>query len=144
MLLLAGGMLTDAGRWYQALRKPGLQPPAWLFAPAWTLILALAAQSGVLAWEGAVTWQHPLITLSFAANAVLHFLWTPLFFRARRPDWAMVEIPLLLASVVALMLVVGRTSAVAPWLLVPYLVWVGFAVYLNWAILRLNGRFDTA
>ena len=43
--------------------------------------------------------------------------------------------------VASLMAVVGRDSALAPWLLVPYLVWVGFAVYLNWMIVRLNGPF---
>ena len=134
-------MLTDAGAWYKGLAKPVLQPPAWLFAPAWTIILLLAAEAGVLAWTAAEPWERPTILVAFAVNAVLHFLWTPLFFRARRPDWAMAEIPLLFLSIIALVVAVGRQSAVAPWLLVPYLVWVGFAIYLNAAILRLNGRF---
>ena len=143
VLLAAGGMLTTVGPWYVGLRKPGLQPPAWLFAPAWTVILVLAAVSGGLAWEASGPAEHPLIIAVFAINAVLHFVWTPLFFGARRPDWSLAEIPLLWVSVVSLMAVVGRSSVVAPWLLVPYLAWVGFAIYLNWMIVRLNGPFRT-
>jgi tryptophan-rich sensory protein len=142
VLLGAGGMLTEVGPWYKALRKPALQPPAWMFAPAWSTILALAAWAGVLAWQGAgsdaARWT---ILVAYAVNFVLHVLWTPLFFKAKRPDWSLVEVPLLLLSVVSLMAVVGRDSALAPWLLAPYLVWVAFAVYLNWMIVRLNGPF---
>lgn len=39
----AGGLLTEIGAWYKNLRKPSWQPPDWLFGPAWTIILGLAA-----------------------------------------------------------------------------------------------------
>ena len=40
-----GGLMTPIGDWYRDLRKPALQPPNWLFGPAWTTILGLAAWS---------------------------------------------------------------------------------------------------
>jgi len=52
-VLSVGGITTTVGAWYQDLRKPSWTPPNWIFAPAWTLILALAAWAGVLAWTQA-------------------------------------------------------------------------------------------
>ncbi len=136
-LLAAGGRLTDTGPWYAGLTKPRWQPPGWVFAPAWTAILGLAAWAGVLSWMGdGARWP---VAAAFGVNAVLHLLWTPLFFKARRPDWALVEIGFLLLSIAGLMAVAAPRSPLAVLLLVPYLGWVGFAAYLNRGIVRLNG-----
>ena len=53
ILGLGGGLLTKIGSWYRDLRKPSWQPPDWLFGPAWTVILGLAAWAFVLSWNGA-------------------------------------------------------------------------------------------
>ena len=79
--------------------------------------------------------------LLFAAKALFHFLWSPLFFRWRRPDWALVEVVFLWGSVLALVLGTAPLSALASWIVVPYLLWVSFAAWLNLAIVRLNGPF---
>ena len=145
VLSAAGGLLTDVGPWYRDLRKPSWQPPNWLFGPAWTLILGAAAWAAVLAWDGAEgTAGRPVIVAAFAANWVLHLLWSPLFFKWKRPDWALVEVPLLWLSVLALVMVTAQFSALAPWLLAPYLGWVAFAAYLNLTIVRLNAPFGRA
>lgn len=144
-LLAAGGLVTDVGVWYRALRKPSWQPPDWLFGPAWTLILGLAAWAGVLAWEGAPDKAgRSIVAVLFAANGVLHFAWSLLFFRLRRPDWALAEVVLLWLSIVALVIGLAPFSALASWLLTPYLLWVTFASWLNFTIVRLNGPFGDA
>lgn len=144
-LAAAGGLLTEVGPWYRALRKPRLQPPDWLFGPAWTVILGLAAVSGALAWVDAPDSAGRLRVVGlFATNGLLHLLWSPLFFKAKRPDWALAEVPLLFLSVAAMMVGVAPFSHVAAWMLSPYLIWVGFATYLNYAIVRLNGPFRRA
>jgi len=137
-----GGLMTPIGDWYRDLRKPALQPPNWLFGPAWTLILGLAAWSGVTAWNAAPdhATQVKVIVL-FATNAVFHALWSPLFFRARRPDWALIEVVFLWASLVALVIGLWPVSHLASALIVPYLLWVSFASWLNSAIVRLNRPF---
>lgn len=138
-----GGAATDVGPWYQALEKPAWQPPDWLFAPVWTLIYALTALSAVLAWCGAPKgWPRTRIIGFFALNACLNLLWSQLFFSLKRPDWALYEVVLLWASVVVLMLVVRPYASRAIWLLVPYLLWVSFAAWLNFAIVRLNAPFS--
>lgn len=137
-----GALLTDIGDWYRNLKKPAWQPPDWLFGPAWTVILALAAWAGVLAWNNAATGEAMLaIWALYAANFVFHLAWSPLFFKAKRPDWALVEVVALWLSVLALCVFLRQWSVVASWMIVPYLVWVSFAAILNWKIVRLNGPF---
>ena len=137
-----GGLMTPIGQWYHDLRKPALQPPNWLFGPAWTVILGLAAWSAVVAWNAAPdqTARTSVIIL-FTTNAVLHALWSPLFFRARRPDWALIEVVFLWGSLVALVAGLWPISHQASLLIVPYLLWVSFASWLNSAIVRLNRPF---
>ncbi|HEX8382950.1 MAG TPA: TspO/MBR family protein [Sphingomonas sp.] len=137
-----GGLMTLIGSWYHNLRKPGLQPPNWLFGPAWTIILGLAAWSAVIAWNAAPDGAaRANVVILFAANAVAHALWSPLFFRLRRPDWALVEVVFLWASLVALVVGLWPISTKASLLILPYLLWVSFAAWLNWAIVRLNRPF---
>lgn len=139
---ILGGLMTDTGAWYQALAKPDWQPPDWLFAPVWTAIFGLTAAAGVLAWwasDTRISRQNVLIVFLF--NAVLNVTWSLLFFRLRRPDWALFEVFFLWASVLVLILTCARRRRLAAWLLVPYLLWVSFAALLNYEILRLNGPF---
>ena len=138
----AGGLLTEIGPWYRALRKPSWQPPDWLFGPAWTVILGLAAWSGALAWDAAATaGERTLVGVLFGANALFHLLWSPVFFKLKRPDWALVEVVFLWLSLVALIVGLAPISSLASWLIVPYLLWVTFAAWLNLAVVRLNAPF---
>ena len=141
IVLGVGGAMTTVGPWYRALRKPTWNPPDWLFGPAWTIILGLAAWSGVLAWTRAAPAAHPAILILFGCNIVLHMLWSPLFFNFQRPDWALIEVPFLWCSIVALMLGLARFGQACVWLLLPYLLWVGFAAVLNLTIVRMNAPF---
>jgi len=142
---LLGGLMTEIGPWYRSLQKPSWQPPDWAFGPAWTVIYALAAISGVIAWRDANSpQQRETMLMLFALNAFLNVLWSLLFFRLRRPDWALFEVGLLWLSVLLLIVVLGRYSRTAALLLVPYLLWVSFASTLNWATVRLNGPFGGA
>lgn len=137
-----GATMTDLGPWYQSLNKPSWQPPDWLFGPAWTLIFAFAALSGIFAWRSATTVsQREWIIGLFAINGTLNVVWSFLFFRMQRPDWALIESVLLCLSVLVLMIAFARYARTACWLLAPYLAWVIFATILNWQIVRLNGPF---
>lgn len=138
----AGGLMTPIGPWYRGLKKPSLQPPDWLFGPAWTIILGLAAWSAITAWYAADTRaEQARVLCLFSTNAVCHFAWSPLFFRARRPDWALVEVVFLWVSLVLLVVLLWPISTRASLLIVPYLLWVSFAAWLNWAIVQLNRPF---
>lgn len=140
----AGGALTEIGLWYRELRKPPWQPPDWLFGPAWTVILGLAGWSFYIGLtQTASTEAQIAVWVLFIANFALHFAWSPLFFKLKRPDWALAENVLLWISVATLVIVLPRLvgDSFVGWLNVPYLVWVSFAFVLNWKIVQLNGPF---
>ena len=102
----------------------------------------LSPRPGVIAWESA---DNPAvrvrIVVLFAINGVLNLLWSPLFFKLQRPDWAIYELLLFWLSIVVLIVAVAQVSAFAAWLLVPYLAWVTFAGWLNWRVVQLNKPF---
>lgn len=134
-----GASATDLGPWYQSLRKPPWQPPDWLFGPAWTLIFALIALAGAIAWTNARGRDARLrILAAFALNGLLNVLWSELFFRLQRPGWALAEVVLFWLSILLLIVVTVPSSRVAGLLLLPYLAWVAFAGTLNLAVVRLN------
>jgi len=137
-----GGTLTRLGPWYYGLDKPDWTPPDAAFGMIWTAIFALAALAAVIAWRrdpspGRRQWMIAL----FAINGLLNVLWSLIFFTLQRPDFAMVEVAGLWLSVLALIVFLYRSSPLASLLLVPYLVWVSTAAYLNYDIVRLNGPF---
>jgi tryptophan-rich sensory protein len=141
-VLGAGGLMTEIGEWYRDLSKPAWNPPNWLFGPAWTTILGLGGWSGALAWIHARgAGDHAKIVVLFGAMIVLHVLWSPLFFKFKRPDWALIEVPFLWLSILALIIGLAPISPLAAWLLSPYLLWVTFATVLNLFIVRLNAPF---
>ena len=140
-LCLIGGLMTPRAEWYARLNKPSWQPPGWAFGPAWTLILGLAAWSAVIAWNAADgPAQHRDVLILFGVNGVFHLLWSPLFFKFQRRDWALGEVVFLWASLVALVAGLWPISQDAALLILPYLAWVSFAAYLNLTIVRLNPR----
>jgi tryptophan-rich sensory protein len=139
---LIGGLATDIGPWYAHLVKPSWQPPDWLFGPVWTTIYALVVIAAVRGWRrsspGA---QREWMLVLFAANAFVNVLWSLLFFRLQRPDWALLDVGVLWSSVLALVILLGRVDRPGGLLLVPYLAWVSFASFLNLTIVVLNAPF---
>ena len=143
-----GGLATDLGPWYRGLTQPAWKPPDPVFGPVWTLLYTLTA------WAGARTWwraglpgpasSQPAralrrrILLAFLLNALLNVAWSALFFLAQRPDWALVEIVLLTASVCWLSVLCNAVDRLASRLLWPYLAWVLFAATVNAGVIRLN------
>jgi translocator protein len=146
VIVAAGGgaMVTQLGSWYYGLRKPAWQPPDWLFGPAWTTIFVAMAVAFVLAWarttSNAERWQ---LFGVYALNTVFNALWSALFFRLRRPDWALLEIAPFYVSILLVFFTVRSLRPGAEWLIAPYLLWVAFATVLNREIIRLNGPFTT-
>jgi translocator protein len=142
LVMAAGGVVTIIGPWYEALRKPAWQPPGFVFGPAWTLISLLTVIAAVRAWRRAESPEsRRWLIAAFTLNGGLNFLWNVLFFTLRRPDWALIEVVFLWLSILTLVVLCGRLSRLSGLLLLPYLLWVAFAAYLNWTIVQLNTPF---
>ena len=142
VVAIAGAVLTESGAWYEGLKKPSWKPPDWAFGPVWTTIFVLTVIATALAWVAAEgTGARPLIFWALTINVVLNIAWSGIFFKMRRPDWALGEVALLWASVLSLILVLGSASTWAGLLLLPYLLWVSTASFLNLRIVQMNRPF---
>jgi tryptophan-rich sensory protein len=142
VVAVAGGVLTEIGPWYDRLKKPSWKPPDWAFGPVWTVILVLAAFSAAIAWDAAETaGERTAILAVLIVNSILNIAWSGIFFKMKRPDWALYEVAMLWLSILALIIVLGGVSATAGLLMVPYLVWVSVAAFLNYRIVEMNKPF---
>lgn len=126
--------------WYAALAKPPLTPPAWVFGPVWTALYLLMGAAAFLAWReydngSPSTKLRVKIALPvFGLQLFLNALWSLMFFGLRSPATASVEIVFLWLAILATAAAFYKISKPAAWLLLPYLLWVGFAGYLNFYI----------
>ncbi len=139
----AGGLMTAqaVATWYQGLTKAALNPPDWVFGPVWTLLYGLMAVSAWLVWVRPRSVARRQAILWFCAQLAVNLMWSFVFFGAQMLGLAVVDIALLWALIAVTMWFFFRQSRVAGWLLVPYLVWVTFAGYLNWAVWVMNPGF---
>ncbi len=148
--------------WYASLAKPVLNPPAWVFGPVWTVLYFLIGLALYLVWKNNLQvanpllikagkpwnkwserlwtgdWQKANVVAVFAVQYVLNIAWSFVFFGLHNPWVAFFVILALWCSIVYLMVNFYRISKPAAWLLVPYIIWVSFAAYLNYAIATLN------
>ncbi len=129
--------LQSIPTWYATLIKPGFSPPNWLFGPVWILLYALM---GVAAyWIYISKDKRTKAALSiFGFQLVLNVLWSIAFFGLRSPLYGLVVIVLLWLSIVATILKFHEIDKKAGLVLIPYILWVSFALILNLFIWRLN------
>ncbi|SCG44282.1 TspO/MBR family protein [Micromonospora halophytica] len=120
---------------YATLRQPDWAPPSWLFGPVWTVLYALIAIAGWLAWRkvgfGPALW-------AWTAQLGLNAIWTPLFFGAGQYGLAFAEIVLMWLAIAVTVALFRRISRPAAALMLPYWAWVTFAAALNFSIWQLN------
>jgi tryptophan-rich sensory protein len=139
--------------WFQALAKPTIYPPPWVFGVVWTLLFTLMGVAVALVWlaDGSGTgangpvgsdregWTARRVALAaFAGQMVLNVAWTPAFFAAENLLAGLVVIVALWPAVAATIWAFDRVDRRAALLLVPYLAWVTFAAVLNYRFLALN------
>ena len=131
-----GSLATSSGRpWYDELEKPVFNPPDATFGVVWTILYAMIAFAGWLAWK-ATDDLSP--TIAWLVQMALNLGWTVVFFGWRAPEAAIVVIAALLVAVAVDLVLSWRASIAAGALLVPYLAWVGFAAALNIGVAVLN------
>ena len=126
----------DAATFYGQLQKPSWAPPASVFGPVWSTLYALMALSAWLVWRkpDATRGALRLFVGQLAANA----LWSWLFFAWHQGALAFIDVLALLVLIAATIVSFWRLDRVAAVLLVPYILWVGFACALTWAVWRGN------
>lgn len=131
---------TSTGmRWYYTLNLPSYTPANWVIGTVWSIIYVLTTVAVIMVWNNVTRdKQFYAILALFMLNALLHVLWTYLFFYKQNITLALADAVALFASLLALVVAVGQRSLFLASLLAPYLAWVTFAVWLNFAILMIN------
>ena len=131
----AFGAYFEPGQWYEGLRKPAFTPPNWIFAPVWSLLYACMGIAAALVWQR----SRALIPMVlWGTQLCLNAAWSWIFFGLHEPGLAFLEIRVLWVAIALTIFVFWRIRPAAGALLVPYLLWVGFASWLNWELWRLN------
>jgi tryptophan-rich sensory protein len=130
------GLSVDT--WYQEIEKPSFNPPAWVFMPVWNVLFTLMAVAAWLVWRKEGGAEARLALGLYVGQLVLNVAWSALFFGARMPGAAFVELVVLWLAIVATTVAFFRKSVPAGVLLVPYLAWVTFAGVLNFTLWRMN------
>ena len=132
-------LTRDGMKAFASLRQPPLSPPSWLFPVVWTLLYLMMGYASYLIWVSGVSENRreralTVYGLSLAAN----FLWPILFFTMQAWLPAFLLLLVLWILVGASMLLFGAIDPKAGKLLIPYLLWLTFAAYLNLAVWLLN------
>jgi translocator protein len=126
-------------QWYKQLAKPFWAPPARVFGPVWLgLYFGIVVTFGAAAYLFAKSQISWLVLLPFFLNIVFNFAFTPLQFKLKNNNLALLDIFLVLVTLIWAMLII---YPFAPWITIlniPYLLWVMFATVLQSSIAWLN------
>ncbi len=136
---LAGWLTMGSMSTYSALVQPPLAPPSWVFPVVWTVLYLLMGIASVLIWKADAPQSEKQQALTwYGVQLAVNFVWPLLFFNAGLYGVSLVWLVLLLVLVVETIIAFRAISPVAAGLMVPYLLWLLFAAYLNAAIWLLN------
>lgn len=127
-----------SGDWYQSINKPQWNPPTWIFGPVWTLLYAMMGTAAWLIWKKAGFGGAKIALTLFFVQLFLNGLWSQIFFGQQELGWAFAEIIILWAAIILTTIYFFRQSRIAGWLMIPYILWVTFAGWLNYTIWMLN------
>lgn len=125
---------------YEKIKMPPLSPPSWLFPVVWTILYVLMAVSFARVYikrKNAPRMRRNAIGI-YSLNLFFNFFWSIIFFNCEAYLFSFIWLLALLIIILIMFLNYYRTDAAAGFLLLPYIVWVTFAGYLNLAIYVLN------
>ena len=125
---------------FEVLRKPPLSPPGWLFPVVWTILYVLMGLASWLVYTGEGNRLEKEKALQpYGAQLIVNFFWSIIFFNWGMYLLAFVWLLLLWVLIVITAVRFYRLRPAAGYLMVPYILWVTFAGYLNYGIWKLNG-----
>ena len=125
--------------WYATLEKPDFTPPNWVFAPVWTTLYILMGVAAYLVWrEGFHKTEVKIALTLYAIQLTLNVLWSMIFFGLRNPLYGLFDISALIILLILTTKQFREINKNAALLLMPYLLWVLYAAFLNLNIWLLN------
>jgi len=123
------------GTWFKFLQKPFFNPPNWIFGPVWTLLFLLMGFALYLVWQRKDNKEALII---FGIQLILNITWSFCFFYLQNPLAGLIEIFVLWFFILLTIIYFYKISKLAAYLLIPYILWVSFAIILNYFLFVLN------
>ncbi len=134
---LSGFLTRGSMDSFEALTKPPLAPPGWLFPVVWGILFILMGISAAIIYLSESP-QRTRALKVYTLQLIVNFFWSILFFNLEARLFAFFWLLLLLALVLLMFVLFKRISPTAAYLQIPYILWLLFAAYLNGAIYLLN------
>lgn len=139
--LLVAPITSGQNSWYNTMAHSSLTPAGWVFSVVWIILYFLIGIALFL-----IIRKHGFINKNdrssaytlFGINIVLNALWTFVFFGANLSELALIILTALIITAIFMARAFYRISKTAFWLVVPYVLWLMFAFYLNGMIIYLN------
>lgn len=136
-IAFVGSVFTSGNvksEWYKSLRT-SITPPNFVFPVVWNVLFFLIGLSLYFSWIYAKRIDKSKVILVFGINLFLNAFWSYLFFGIKNISFAFFDIILIWISIMGMMIVSFKINRKSAYLLIPYFLWVSFAVVLNWLIL---------
>lgn len=136
---LAGMLTRHNMNVFDTVKKPMLTPPAMVFPVVWFILYLIMGISSYLAIINSYDMHQAVaVVLPYIVQLILNFAWSIIFFNAQSYTGAFVCLILLWLMLIRTMLLFHIVSPLSSYMLIPYLIWVSFAGYLNLSIAILN------
>ena len=122
--------------WYSLLNKPSFNPPDWIFAPIWTILYMMMTLSIWLFWQSKNKDKKTIYV--YFIHLVFNTTWSIVFFVFHNMVLAFLILIILIALIINIILRLKRVKMLSAYLMIPYLLWCGFALILNTSLIMLN------
>ena len=138
-LILVGwgmGLITQnqVNTWYGLLNRSSLTPPNYVFGVVWTILYTMIGLSGWLMWRQPSFPGLRLIKNLYLILLLLNWSWTPLFFYYHLTGYALTVLVLMDIGVSSIIYLAYTRLKLVSQLMIPYLLWILLATYLNFYI----------
>ncbi len=136
---LAALLTKDSMDLYSKINQPPLSPPGWLFPVAWTILYLLMGISLYLIWNNSTDYNFKKVAfILFSVQLILNFIWSLVFFNSRQFTAAFIILIFMFIFTLFMTLRFYKINKISAFLQIPYILWLTFAAYLNYAICVLN------
>ena len=136
---LSGWLSRNGMKAYEtAITQPPLSPPSWIFPIVWGILYALMGIGAARVWLAPRDIHRSRSLNLFIVQLIVNFFWSLIFFNARAYGFAFLWLLILLFFVIWMTFCFWKTDKLSGILQIPYILWLLFAAYLNFAIWQLN------
>jgi tryptophan-rich sensory protein len=145
LLIALGGAIgsltkPEIGTWYNTLERSTLTPPNYIFPVVWTILYGMIGACGWLIWRAPSFLNLKSLKILYVSQLILNWSWTPFFFHYHLIGLALmvlIAMDILISMIICL---ACSKIKVVSLLMIPYLLWILFASYLNFYILLIKAN----